>query len=296
MWYMPFPTIRRNADLHVVPERSERPVNTKAPSSAVLFRRSLELSARDGQAEAPLRLVLPAATRKAGISSRRWMQWRHVTTDMCCLCLSFAAIASLRFASISVLVHTTAYYLLFGGMSLGFAYVYGLYEPAPMRSFENEIRAVVKSVCWATLILSVLIYLLGAKEVSPVVLAGCALSSALLLTTWRVWERKLVERRVDAGLNVRHVLIIGAGKTGRAVAEALSLNKQLGMVVCGFLDQDHGGEPSVLGGIEDLPRSCARRVRRRNHSYESFRARSGTEGHCDGKSQSPGREGSARAV
>jgi exopolysaccharide biosynthesis polyprenyl glycosylphosphotransferase len=64
----------------------------------------------------------------------------------------------------------------------------------------------------------------------------------------------LAERRVDAGLNVRHVLIVGAGATGRAVAEALSRHKQLGMKVCGFLDQDHVGEPSVLGGIEDLPR------------------------------------------
>jgi exopolysaccharide biosynthesis polyprenyl glycosylphosphotransferase len=243
-------------------------VNTRTPLSNVLFRRTLELSERGEQAEAiPLRRVYPDTTRRAGISSRRWTQWRYVTTDLCCLFLSFAAIASLRFASKPVLgpvhgswtifktlEHATAYYLLFAGMSLGFAYIYGLYETTPTRSFENEMCAVVKSVAWATLILSVLIYLLDAKEVSSVVLAECALSSALLLTTWRVWERKLVERRVDAGLNVRHILIVGAGKTGRAVAEALSRNKQLGTRVCGFLDHDHLGEPSVLGSIEDLPR------------------------------------------
>lgn len=259
---------RQNADFHVVPERSERPVNTKMHSSAVLFRRTLELSEKGIQAEATaLRRILPAANRRAGISSRRWMQWRYVATDLCCLFLSVAAITSLRFASKSVVVpdhsgwtifktleHTTAYYLLFGGMSLGFAYVQGLYETAQTRLFEEEIRAVVKSVCWATLILSVLVYLLDAKEVFLVMLAGCALLSALLMTTWRVWERKLVEHRVDAGLNVRHALIVGAGKTGRAVAEALSRHKRLGVLVCGFLDQDHMGEPSVLGSIEDLPR------------------------------------------
>jgi exopolysaccharide biosynthesis polyprenyl glycosylphosphotransferase len=243
-------------------------VNTKIHSSAVLERQTLEVSERSGKAEATvLRRVFPATNREAGISNRRWMQWRYVTTDLCCLLLGFAVIASLRFTPkpaagadqsgwtiFKTLQHTTACYLLFGGMSLGFAYVFGLYEMTQTRSFEKEVRAILKSIGWAALILSIMVYLLDAKQVSFLALAGCALSSALLLTSWRAWERKLVERRVNAGLNIRHVLIVGAGKTGRAVAGVLSRHKQLGMMVCGFLDQDHLGEPSVLGGVEDLPR------------------------------------------
>jgi exopolysaccharide biosynthesis polyprenyl glycosylphosphotransferase len=243
----------RAADLLVAPRQNESRENVTMHLPALPI--NLQLPGRDGDAKFfPLGRILPA-NRGLGISSRRWMQWRCVTIDLCCLLFSFGVIASLHFTSKPPLgpAHSV-YYLLFGGMSLAFGFAHGLYEMTQTRSFGEEASAVVKSVCWATILLTVVLSMLGVKEVSSTVLTGCALSSILLLIAWRLGQRRLIERRVDAGLNARHVLIIGAGKTGRAVADALARHKQLGMTVCGFLDENHAGEPSILGGIEDLPR------------------------------------------
>jgi exopolysaccharide biosynthesis polyprenyl glycosylphosphotransferase len=55
-------------------------------------------------------------------------------------------------------------------------------------------------------------------------------------------------------VGVKNVLIVGAGKVGRQFANYLDGNKNLGLVVKGFLDRDRSADARVLGGIEDLCR------------------------------------------
>jgi len=72
----------------------------------------------------------------------------------------------------------------------------------------------------------------------------------------------LMKRRFARGLNLRNVVVVGAGEMGVAVAQKLYQYKDLGFVVKGFLDNERaagdsipvdGGIP-VLGRIEDLAR------------------------------------------
>jgi len=102
-------------------------------------------------------------------------------------------------------------------------------------------------------LLSAFIYVSGIPNVSRVALAVSAVLITALLTTWRVWKRGIVERRVAAGIGVKNVLIIGAGKVGQEIADYLHNNRHLGLAVKGFLDHNHHGDPRVLGRIEDLP-------------------------------------------
>jgi len=69
-----------------------------------------------------------------------------------------------------------------------------------------------------------------------------------------------MKRRFARGLNLRNVLIVGAGEMGTAVAQKLFQYKDLGFVVKGFLDDEkpqgtqiriNGGIP-ILGRIQDI--------------------------------------------
>lgn len=69
-----------------------------------------------------------------------------------------------------------------------------------------------------------------------------------------------MKKRYARGLNLKNVLIIGAGEMGKSVAQKLSTYKDLGFVVKGFLDDerkpgeviDVGDRIKVLGSISDL--------------------------------------------
>jgi len=70
----------------------------------------------------------------------------------------------------------------------------------------------------------------------------------------------VMKRRYSKGLNLQNVLIIGTGKTGRAVAQKFFEFKDLGFRVIGFLDDnrkpgetiDVNGGVKVIGPVDDL--------------------------------------------
>jgi exopolysaccharide biosynthesis polyprenyl glycosylphosphotransferase len=63
-----------------------------------------------------------------------------------------------------------------------------------------------------------------------------------------------MKKRYAKGMNLKSVLVVGAGDMGKSVAEKLSHYKDLGFVVKGFLDDDRskGDEVDVDGGIPVL--------------------------------------------
>lgn len=67
-----------------------------------------------------------------------------------------------------------------------------------------------------------------------------------------------MKRRYARGLNLKNVLIVGAGKMGRAVAQKLAQYNDLGFVVKGFLDDEikKGEEIAVNGGVKVIGPLC----------------------------------------
>jgi exopolysaccharide biosynthesis polyprenyl glycosylphosphotransferase len=61
-----------------------------------------------------------------------------------------------------------------------------------------------------------------------------------------------MKRRYNKGLNLKNVLIVGAGEMGQAVAQKLAKYRDLGFAVIGFLDdtKEPGTQIRVNGGIE----------------------------------------------
>jgi exopolysaccharide biosynthesis polyprenyl glycosylphosphotransferase len=151
------------------------------------------------------------------------------------------------------------------GEYLGFLLLYGvvilllfqsqdLYRPSRLRSALDETLVVFRAVFLATLLLTVFIYLSNTKIISRLVVGGSAALNVLTLSAWRVRRRRVIERRLAEGGGARNVLIVGAGKTGQALASYFDANRRLGYVVKGFLDENDQAGPRVLGRLEDLPR------------------------------------------
>ena len=129
-----------------------------------------------------------------------------------------------------------------------------LYRTPRTRSAQDESLAVVKAVSLATLLLTVFIYLSGVKIISRLIVVTSLLLNTVMLVVWRYAKRQIVIHRVQRGIGVRNAVIIGAGRVGQALARQLEGNKLLGYRFVGFLDENHSGDPSMLGKIEDLAR------------------------------------------
>jgi len=151
--------------------------------------------------------------------------------------------------------HYAGFLVVYGALVGIFSHSRGLYRPirhlaAPL----DESLCVLMAVFWATVFLTVFVYLSGDKWVSRLVIGSSAALNAIILPAWRFWRREIVKHRVASGRDGRSVLIIGAGKVGQALATYLEQNKHLGYVVKGFLDSNGEGNPKIIGAPSELSR------------------------------------------
>jgi exopolysaccharide biosynthesis polyprenyl glycosylphosphotransferase len=218
---------------------------------------------------APLPKVRPRLNDLSALSSGRWVQALYVLIDIAFVCLNGALLFSLRFlpempvslggpagaATWRALADEyAAFLLLYAGLVVLCCQGQSLYRTLRTRTALDESLAVLKAVALATVLLTAFIYLSGVKSVSRLVVVLTGLATVAALAAWRLWKRRIVERRVARGIGARNVLIVGAGRVGQALAGYLERNKHLGYVFKGFLDENHSGDPRLRGRVEDLAR------------------------------------------
>ena len=115
-------------------------------------------------------------------------------------------------------------------------------------SFWDEVKILWKVVFFSTLGVFTILYLgkIG-EQVSRTVLVVMGVISFPLLPVVRINAKKLL---IFMGLLKRKVLILGAGKTGELIFNALKRDKNLGLNVVGFLDDDPEKIGNRIGGIK----------------------------------------------
>ena len=128
-----------------------------------------------------------------------------------------------------------------------FFFVYeGLYTKR--FSFWDEVKMLWKVVFFSTLATFSVLYLRKTGEqVSRTVLVLMGLISLPVLPLVRTNVKKLLFR---AGLLRSKVLILGAGKTGELIFNALKRDSNLGLNVVGFLDDDPAKIGRTVGGVK----------------------------------------------
>jgi len=122
---------------------------------------------------------------------------------------------------------------------------HGLYQSRRDRSRVDEALTVLLATAVATVVLSsVQAWYRPTVDASPnfafsrAFLAWFLALDVLLVVSGRLWLRALLRRRRLRGLNLRRILIVGAGALGQEINHKILAHRALGFEVAGFLDDD----------------------------------------------------------
>ncbi len=128
---------------------------------------------------------------------------------------------------------------------------YELYSTSLVRSWLDEAILVFKCISIAAVILMVVMYL-SKQQVSRFLVISSWAMNIFAVVGWRYIKRRIALSRIKRGDGLRRVLIVGADRIGRKLADILENNDHLGLKVNGFVDDYRVGE-RVLGRVKDLP-------------------------------------------
>ncbi len=127
-----------------------------------------------------------------------------------------------------------------------------LYRTPRDRSVLDESVMVAKAVGAATVLLVLYIFISGTKDISRFVIFSSAVLNIVTLSGWRYFKRRWILHRAVKGIGVTRILIVGAGRVGKALGRWLGDNRHLGYLVCGYLDSEPSADSRVLGTVDDL--------------------------------------------
>ncbi len=121
---------------------------------------------------------------------------------------------------------------------VGVLWLHGLYRPRSRWTIRSEGLAIGRAVIVLALISGTLLFAFRLPDVSRVFLIALFPAQWLVTLATRVTMRIGFERLRARGLNLRYVLIVGAGPRAQAFAKKLEAHRELGLRVRGFLDDE----------------------------------------------------------
>ena len=144
--------------------------------------------------------------------------------------------------------------------------VFRLYEPQRGASLADELRQLLLAWALVGALVGGTIFATKSGAAFSRVWVGSWLAGSFALTAaLRVAMRVVLRQLRQHGHNLRHIVIVGAGELGRAIAERLSVAAWAGLDVIGFYDDDrtkHGttvASRPVLGSVDRLAEDVAKR-------------------------------------
>lgn len=127
-----------------------------------------------------------------------------------------------------------------------FFYYEGLYTRR--FSFWDEIRILLKAIFLSTIGIFTIVSLGKiSDQISRTVIVLMGMTAVVLLPVTRMCLKKMLRR---FGLLKRRVLVLGAGKTGRLIANALVREPNYGYEVVGFVDDDPAKFGKKIEGVK----------------------------------------------
>lgn len=130
--------------------------------------------------------------------------------------------------------------------------VTGVYDPNRTRRLVREVQALIPAIAAAVLLLAGVLYF-SFRDVSRLQVVYFAVLDMGLTLGLRVALRLLFRVR-GSSRRMRRVLVVGAGKVGREVADRVGDHAWAGLQVVGYVDDDAAKQGRVLGGAPVLGR------------------------------------------
>lgn len=125
------------------------------------------------------------------------------------------------------------------------------------RDIRQQLYILGKCVMWATTVLCLAYGLQGAPWTTSGLFCGAGALHFVALGVWRRQSDKQ-NHRPRQGVEMRNVLIVGAGGVGRRVASYVEKHPEGGRVLCGLLDDEGPMGNGVIGRVGDLARLARR--------------------------------------
>jgi len=173
---------------------------------------------------------------------KKYIHLLYLATDILLISLSLYASYSLRYNRVPALNqtrHFIEYRLLFFFWGLSLIFIlnnHALYFTDRSLSILKETWRVIKSVILSLVLTGLVIFLLQMNFVSRFVIIISAAFLILSLSSWRALKRTIIRSIITKGFDNTNILIVGAGNSGRALAEEIENNSNLGLKIIGFLD------------------------------------------------------------
>jgi len=133
-------------------------------------------------------------------------------------------------------------------------YFFGLYEQRIRINSMSEIYTVIKGVLMTAVLLMAGAFLYK-YDYSRGFVVVLILSALFFLNIGRVFVRVLRKWLVGHGKGVVNILVIGAGKTGKKLAEQIKKYKDFGYRIVGFIDDNVNKSKAgvlILGSVDNL--------------------------------------------
>lgn len=136
-----------------------------------------------------------------------------------------------------------------------------LYDDFRSRDFSHELVAIMKNMIAQVIVAIVLFYVVRLDIMNRTQLLAFALFSSVGVTIKSYVFRKILAFARRRGMNIRKLLIVGAGNVGVRFSDFIKENPHFGYKCVGFLDDQHNpaANGSILGPVEDLAQVIVRR-------------------------------------
>ena len=212
----------------------------------------------------PVQVVPNGRVRGHSLVRSLSVQLTYAAIDAVLVCIVGVVVVGLRFglddpaqryAFNQVAGHAYAgFFLLYAALVVLGCANQNLYRTPRDRSVLDESLMVARAVGAATALLILFVFITGYNDISRIVVLSAGALNVLTLSGWRYFKRRRVLSRSASGIGVSRVLIVGAGRPGKALATWFQDNPHLGYHVCGFLDTKSSSDPRVLGTLSKI--SC----------------------------------------
>jgi exopolysaccharide biosynthesis polyprenyl glycosylphosphotransferase len=184
-------------------------------------------------------------------------EWRLLLMGLDVLAVAVALLLALAIRAVrvgddpswTVFTEQPGWFVIMGGLWLAVGHALDAYEPRVAGRFEAGVPAVIRAGFLTCVLYLLIPRLTPALPESRVALVSFPVLTILML----VLGRRLFTWVLPRPAYERQALIVGAGRAGTSVAEALVQNSQVGYRVVGFVDDD----PSKVGTSVPIPRPPA---------------------------------------
>lgn len=117
-----------------------------------------------------------------------------------------------------------------------------LYTTDRSWTIPQEAWRVFVCVCFSAIFAGVMIFMLQIKVFSRLVFFNSFMFLFFSLSLWRAVKREFLRYRLAKGFYNYNVLVVGAGKAGRALVKEIETHPYLGLNVIGFFDSHKDGK------------------------------------------------------